>query len=570
MKLRSLSLITAALLPLAGCVESEGPAGPRDEAPATSAPAVVNTLLCQATVSTGEVSCTDPELGDPGSASGAILGGQGVYVLLESSSPSYDSTTETFSVSVAVRNFLGQPLGTTDGVSADPAGIRIFFAEDPQTVVGSGAITVQNADSTAEFTASDQPYFQYTGPVAPGVRSGVRAWRWNVPTTVEAFSFLVGVSAAVPDEGSVDPARQLDAIAVSAGDLHTCALDADGKAYCWGDNSKGQLGDGTTENRAIPTPVSGDLRFKAISAGFEHTCAIAVDGKGYCWGGAQWGRLGNSSSGANNLYLSPARIDLDAELKTISATSSNTCAVTVDGEGYCWGHGLAGRIGNGELEHQFTPTKVAGDHEFTMIAAGHNHICGLTTSNDTYCWGSAVYGRLGNGELSGTYSSPVPVQGGHKFVTITSATYSSCGITADGETYCWGNNGSISTRLGNGTVNDTIPYPVPVLGGHTFTQVAAAEFHGCALDQDGKAFCWGRGQGRRGDGVSGDINATEPVAVSGNHRFKAIHTSKSHTCAIDLAGKVFCWGQNGDSNRIGVGNTNPNIAAPRLVSPIAE
>lgn len=569
MRLRTFCTLSLALAPLVGCAEREGPVGPERGTPGSADSPVEAYLSCSISVQSGELSCSAPELELPGSVSAAILGGQARYVYLESSSAAYDATEEIFSASVAVRNFLSQPLGTADGVTGDDDGVRIFFVSEPQVTGGSGVVTVANADDAAEFTAADQPYFRYNGPVAPGMRSGVKVWRWNVPATVESFSFLVGVSARVPDEDDVVPAQQIEAVEVSTGNNHTCALDTEGKAYCWGLNEHGEIGDGTTVNRPTPTHIGGDLRFKSIAAGFEHTCAVAVDGTAYCWGHAQYGRLGSGASGNGNFITTPTPVAGDLKFKQISAASSNTCDITEDGDGYCWGFGTTGRNGDGVLAHQLTPVAVAGGHEFKEIRSGHYHTCGLTTDGKAYCWGAQENGRLGNGQIAGSQSTPVAVdQGDLVFTTLAISSYSTCAITDEGDGYCWGNNGSISTRLGNGTVDETIPYPVPVLGGHKFISIAAAEYHGCGVDTTGQAWCWGRGlSGRRGDGNSAETNALEPVPVGGPQKFKAVFSHKSYTCGINLEGRIYCWGLNGTNHPLGVGTTI-NIVLPRLISPI--
>jgi len=568
MKLRTLCTLSLALLPLAGCAEGEGPVGPERGARGPADQPVDVYLACNVSVSSGDLSCSAPELELPGSVSGAILGGQARYVLLESSGASYDDAQSLFSASVAVRNFLSQPLGTTDGETADADGVRIFFVSEPQVTGGSGVVTVNNADGVAEFTAADQPYFRYNGPIKPGIRSGVKVWRWDVPSTVESFSFLVGVSAKVPNENDVVSGVQLEASTVTAGEYHTCALDLEGKAYCWGSNDAGQLGDGTTTSRPTPTPVAGDLRFISISAGFEHTCGVAADSTAYCWGDAWYGRLGNGASGQGNIFPTPQPVSTDKKFVKISATSTNGCALTPDGDIYCWGHGQAGRIGDGSLTNRFTPVKVIGDLKFKDLIAAHQHICGLTLEGSAYCWGTTALGRLGNGQTSGIISQPVPVQGGITFATMSASSSSSCGLTPDGDAYCWGSNQY--GKLGTGNVNDTVASPVPVIGGHKFVQVTVGEYHACALKADGQAWCWGRGtNGRRGDGVTSESNAAQPVQVGGTQKFKYIHTSKSHTCGINLEDRIYCWGLNDTQQRQGVGNSNTAIPYPRLISPIA-
>jgi len=571
MKLRTLCALSLALLPFAGCAE-EGPVGPERGNPGPGNQPVETYLSCNVSLRSGDLTCAAPEVELPGSVSGAILGGQAQYVYLESSGAAYDETLEIFSASVAVRNFLTQPIGTSDGTTADPDGVRVFFVNDPVVTGGTGVVAVDTADGTAEFTAADQPYIRFGGVIRPGMRSSsARVFRWSVPSTVESFSFLVGVSAKVPNEGAIEPAAQIEAVQVSTGETHTCALDKEGNAYCWGNNANGQLGIGTVGDTVpTPTPVAGGLKFKSIAAGFVHTCGVTLEGDAYCWGNAQYGRLGTGDSGSGTNITTPKLVAGGHKFTQISASSSNTCAVTEDQDGYCWGFGNTGRNGNGSLDHQLTPVPVAGEHKFSEIRSGHYHTCGLRTDGKAYCWGAQENGRLGNRETVGNQATPVAVdQGNLVFSTIAISSYSTCALTMDNDAYCWGNNGEISTRLGNGGVNETVPYPVPVLGGHKFISIAAAEFHGCAVDTTGQAWCWGRGlSGRRGDGTTAENNALEPVMVGGPQKFKAVFSHKSHTCGINLQDRIYCWGLNGSAHPLGVGATL-NISLPRLVSPIA-
>ena len=165
---RNLWAIPVTALVIAGCARDGGPVGP--VAGIGTPDGVQTSLSCQADVRSGSISCTAPGA-NLGGASGALIGGQGVYVLLESMNVSYDPAAAdgpTFSANVAIRNYLTQPIGTADGITPDPDGIRIFFVSEPQVTAGTGVVTVRNADGTAEFTSADQPYFRYDAPLASG------------------------------------------------------------------------------------------------------------------------------------------------------------------------------------------------------------------------------------------------------------------------------------------------------------------------------------------------------------------------------------------------------------------
>jgi len=552
MELRKLWMVPATLVALGGCARDDGPLGPGTARDGRGAE-LQSTLSCQVSVRGGEIWCgtPNPELGG---AAGAVIGGQGVYVHLESSDVSYDAGSEVFSAQVTVRNLIDQVIGSADGQTIDPDGVRIFFVNEPVVTGGSGSVTVKNADGTAEFTSAGQEYFQYPQALAPGKRSVARRWEWNVPNTVESFTFLVGVSAKVADEASLNPGLRFDAQRISADSMHTCVLDLGGRAYCWGAGGSGQLGDGTSTSQATPVAVAGDLRFAVIGVGHLHSCGITVDGVGYCWGAGGNGRLGNDTTSSQS---TPGEILGGHTWISINASSSNTCGVTSTGEGYCWGFGTTGRNGDGSGEHKYTPTRVAdppnGPVTWAMISPSHQHTCGLATDGTAYCWGNNSYGRLGRGEVGGNNAfTPEPVATTVKFKQLVAGEYHNCGVALDGTGYCWG-LGSLG-RLGNGSNGDTIPYPVEVVGGLKFSKIGIGISFGCGLTVDGDVYCWGNASnGRLGNGsTTGSVSS--PVKILGDHKFASLAVGLAHSCGVTIQGEVFCWGY-GSNNRLGNGST---------------
>ena len=149
---------------------------------------------------------------------------------------------------------------------------------------------------------------------------------------------------------------------VSAGKLHTCALDSTGQAYCWGRNSDGQLGDGSTNTSNVPVPVSGPP-FIAIAAGTSHTCGLTSAGVLYCWGKNDKGQLGTGNTASIN---SPTAVAGGLQFASVSVGENHTCGVTKDPVTlspsplvYCWGDNQFGQLGDGTLTDRPAPTKVA-------------------------------------------------------------------------------------------------------------------------------------------------------------------------------------------------------------------
>ncbi|HEX6038311.1 hypothetical protein, partial [Longimicrobium sp.] len=209
-----------ALLPLAAACADGFVAAPPDAAPKAE-PALAR-LDCTADVRAGTVLCAAAAPAMPAGARGSlVLGWQGGTVRLASSGASYDGGMSIFRVDVTVRNLLGQPIGTEDGVTQAP--IRVFFASGPVATAGNGTVEVENEDGTAMFMSAIQPYHEYGGILSTDEVSAAKEWRFTMPSTVARFGFTVYVSAPVPDENALQ-AIDLDPRTLAVGGYHSCAL----------------------------------------------------------------------------------------------------------------------------------------------------------------------------------------------------------------------------------------------------------------------------------------------------------------------------------------------------------
>jgi alpha-tubulin suppressor-like RCC1 family protein len=262
---------------------------------------------------------------------------------------------------------------------------------------------------------------------------------------------------------------------ISVGGQHTCGLATGGLAYCWGSDAFGQLGDARNVNSTTPIPVvtnAGTAVYASISAGWRHTCAVAANGAAFCWGSNERGQLGIGTSGG--FADTPVPVGGGLQFASISAGGDHTCGITTGGAAFCWGSNLSGQIGNGTSTAQFnSPVAVAGGQTFTRISAstgtasvdpetlaawkllGKGHTCGLTTGGAVFCWGDNFDLQLGRGPFTGangTSSTPVAVVQGARpagvtFTSISTGSRHSCGVTSDGAAYCWGS--SVFGALGN-------------------------------------------------------------------------------------------------------------------------
>jgi alpha-tubulin suppressor-like RCC1 family protein len=226
---------------------------------------------------------------------------------------------------------------------------------------------------------------------------------------------------------------------VVAGPEHTCALDTNGQAYCWGGNQHGQLGDGGWQDRAEPVPVAqGNLRFAKLSAANQVTCGITSDSDLWCWGQNDHGQLGVGSQEHRNR---PSRVLGGLKVSQVAIGGSHTCLLTIDGAAYCWGAQWAGQIGTRSNREQLTPFRVPGNLKFTAISLGASHSCATTSAGQVWCWGENGHGQLGIGHRDEVLGLQT-VAGIPAVAELSSTWATTCARSVVGDVFCWGQNGN--------------------------------------------------------------------------------------------------------------------------------
>ena len=355
-------------------------------------------------------------------------------------------------------------------------------------------------------------------------------------------------------------------LAVSAGAYHTCALTTPGGVKCWGANSHGELGDGTTTNWITPVAVSGlASAVHALSGGVVHTCALTTFGGVKCWGSNYRGQLGDGTTNAS--YTPIVVSGLTSGVQAVSTGEIYTCALTTAGGVLCWGYNNRGQLGDGTTTDRSTPVAVSGLTSGVLaVSASRDHTCALTTDGGVMCWGSNYGGQLGDGTTNASYT-PIVVSGLTSGVQAVSAGDGhTCALTTAGGVKCWGQN--YAGQLGDGTKTDRST-PVAVSGLASGVQaVSAGGAHTCALTTAGGVVCWGyNNRGQLGDGTTTD--SSTPVAVSGlASGAVAVDVGPYSTCALTTAGGVLCWGAN-SRGELGDGTTTDR-STPVAVSGLAS
>ena len=333
----------------------------------------------------------------------------------------------------------------------------------------------------------------------------------GVTTSYRAYCWGNGALRPVALSGG------LSFLQVSVGDNRTCGITTTNQAYCWGDNSYGGVGDGTTVSRSTPVAVAGGHKFRQVTVGADHTCAVNLWNVAFCWGRNREGQVGTTGFSPTT----PTRVVGGLLFRQVSAGGFHTCGTTTTGRAYCWGLNQYGQLGTGLerwVQSSTKPLPVAGGLEFKMVAAaGGTHLrtadeyegggtCGLTTTDLAYCWGETPSGLTG--------PAPILVKGGHRFRDINLSYQHACGATLTNVAYCWGVNRL--GQIGDGTIIGKYD-PTRVAGGLPFKWVTTSSYseHSCGITPLGKAYCWGAtSSGRIGDGTS-SISRPQPTAVVG-------------------------------------------------------
>lgn len=236
-----------------------------------------------------------------------------------------------------------------------------------------------------------------------------------------------------------------DAVDLVLGSTHACVVRMDRTLACWGMDQLGQLGNGTVidnTGNADPVSVSGIDDALAITAGWNHTCALRADRTVWCWGGNGDGATGYGQLGDGTLANSPSPVQVVGldEVVAVSAGGWTTCAVRADRTAWCWGYGQRGGLGNGQSTSSPIPVQVTGLDDAIAISVGGWHACVIRASSGVACWGDNTWaggGGLGDGTRIDK-STPVEAVGMSGAKIVAANHYGTLAIKADGTLWGWG------------------------------------------------------------------------------------------------------------------------------------
>jgi alpha-tubulin suppressor-like RCC1 family protein len=345
---------------------------------------------------------------------------------------------------------------------------------------------------------------------------------------------------------------------VTAGSDFTCALKSDSTVWCWGLNSSGQLGDGSTTNRNRPVQVSGLTGVADVDNQSDFACALKSDSTVWCWGNGSFGQLGNGATTNSSL---PVRVAGLSGVTQIATGYGHVCAVISDGTVRCWGWNVNHMLGDGTTTSRTTPVVVSGITTATEVRSGAWNTCVLLANQTITCWGNAN-GFRGSAGSASTKSSPTGISG----VTLLSRAHGQhiCAKLADESVKCWGYNDH--GQVGDGTqIDKNSPVLISSLTG--VIGMSSANHTSCAVKSDGTPWCWGWG-GFGMLGTGNDADQYVPTAVQGVTGVSQISSGYAHTCAVLTDSTLKCWGRN-QYGSLGDGTlSNSSVAVSVMAPPV--
>lgn len=345
--------------------------------------------------------------------------------------------------------------------------------------------------------------------------------------------------------GTADLARPGTWKQVAAHDARVCAIDADDRLFCWGQNDEAEIdGDDSTDDVADPFELMPGSRFLDVAAGADHTCAVRDDGAAFCVGSCRFGQLGDGRDPLRECAgTTPITQVLGDGYAQIAAFDYHTCAVRDDGNVLCWGRGDVGQTGSG-VERHADPRLALGNGRWIEVVAGDTFTCARDLDGATFCWGANDLGQLGDGN-GGHVRVPEQVAAGGQWQTVRAGDRSTCAIERNGSLWCWGRNGR--GELGDGSRRQA-SRPVQIGASVDWTDVSVGRDHACGIRAE-QLYCWGA----QTESVEGE-ELLEPTPLGDGDDWREVQAATWTTCGLrgnDDTAELWCWDVGEEPERIG-------------------
>ena len=401
----------------------------------------------------------------------------------------------------------------------------------------------------------------------------------------------------------IDDTQGLEFTDLALGYKYSCGIINNGSVYCWGYNNYGQLGDNSTTSSSIPVSVDfpSTVQAVAIVAGYAHTCVLTAMDEVYCWG---YNSVGNLGDGTTTNSLTPTRVQLPSRngdsIVQLSSGQNFNCVLIDNGTAFCWGSNDYGQV-EGDLSNHLPNTvstpafvNITESGQLSSIDVGTHHTCAVLVNSDVKCWGRSTGHVPRSSERISTGLNLINQTSASKLLYPQGWGVESANLTAlpVGFTYTFPrldvahqaasvNSLSWSITTKQSVVQGMLPIDWTVLDIHNgkseqwnngidyltadsslpMIDVETGTRHACGLNSEGIMYCWGNNDyGKLGDGSQS--RKVSPSLV----RFADTSTSivkmglgNYNTCAISVEGRVFCWGYN-NLGQLGIGSTTPSFS----------
>ena len=373
-------------------------------------------------------------------------------------------------------------------------------------------------------------------------------------------------------------------VTISLGAYHSSAVTSEGRLFTWGENLNGQVGNGTTNRRYIPTDITSQFNLNEgetitnVSLGSYYSLAITSENRVFGWGYNLFGQLGTGTS-SYDAHVVPIDITSRFGLSEgetvikIIAGDRHASAITSTGKIFIWGYNGYGQVGDGTIDTRKTPVDVTSQfglnegETITLLSLGNNHSSALSSEGRLFTWGYGYYGQLGDNSYSNSANStPIEITDnlklnrGEKVIDVSLGTSHSGAVTTEGRVFTWGSNSR--GQLGYQDINHqsspiditsnfsavkVLENNLPIL--ETITTVSLGKSYSMALTSTGRVFTWGNndyGQLGNESTLSGNlpIEITARLGLNNSETVVSISLGSSHSAILTSEGRVFTWGRN--------------------------